>query len=158
MLEMTALKIQKPRRILVAVDISEYASTVAEEAARLAPLSGSDVTLVSVVKMPALTASEDTIDSKELGEEEKELQSLHRSLIDKYFNHSSILIESKVLHGDPAEKICEYAETLDAGLVIVGTRGRGRITSAVLGSVSEKVARDCKRSVLIVKKHVNADR
>ena len=80
------------------------------------------------------------------------MASLHKSLIEKYFNHAAILIESKVLHGEPAQKICEYAETVDADLVLVGTRGKGMLATAVLGSVSQKVANSCKRSVVVIKK------
>jgi nucleotide-binding universal stress UspA family protein len=102
--------------------------------------------------MPALVGSEGEINTTSITEEEKMVQSFHKSLIDKYFSHQQILIESKILYGDPADKICQYAEAIDADLVVIGTRGRGALRAALLGSVSEKVVRNCKRSVLVVKK------
>jgi nucleotide-binding universal stress UspA family protein len=62
-----------------------------------------------------------------------------------------ILIESRILHGDPAKKIVKYADEINADLIIIGSRGRGRLASALLGSVAEHVARHSKCSILIVK-------
>ena len=140
------------RRILVAIDSSKFASVVVEEAAKLATRLGSDVTILSVVNVAGLFAAEGEVDSSEIDEREREFLSLHRNLIEKYFNHPAILIESKILHGNPAEKICEYAETMDADLVLVGTHGKGTLATAVLESVSRKVADNCKRSVVVIKK------
>jgi nucleotide-binding universal stress UspA family protein len=139
-------------RILVAIDSSNYAPIVIQEAAKLAIRLGSDVTVLNVVNVPGMFASEGEVDSAVIEEEEKQVTELHKKLIEKYFNHASILIESKILHGDPAQKICEYAEAIDADLVIVGTHGRGKLASALMGSVSEKVIHHCKRSVTVIRK------
>jgi nucleotide-binding universal stress UspA family protein len=139
-------------RIIVAIDDSQYAYAVMETAAKLTSLTHSDVVVLTVIRMPALVGSEGEINTTSITEEEKMVQSFHKSLMDKYFSHQQILIESKILYGDPADKICQYAEAIDADLVVIGTHGRGAIRAALLGSVSEKVVRNCKRSVLVVKK------
>jgi nucleotide-binding universal stress UspA family protein len=138
--------------ILVGVDDSKYARVVAQEAARLTLEKNADVVFLSVIPIPSLAASEGEINAEYLSEEEKKFQDLHKKLIDSFFTpNSGILIESKILHGDPAAKIVKYAEEINADLIVVGTRGHGRVASALLGSVSEKVAHNSKRSVLIVK-------
>jgi nucleotide-binding universal stress UspA family protein len=139
-------------RIIVAIDDSQYAYAVMETAAKLTSLTHSDVVVLTVIRMPALVGSEGEINTTSITEEEKMVQSFHKSLIDKYFSHQQILIESKILYGDPADKICQYAEAIDADLVVIRTHGRGALRAALLGSVSEKVVRNCKRSVLVVKK------
>jgi len=141
---------QKPK-ILVAVDDSEYASRVAEEAARLSLQRGTDVVILSVVPVSSF-ASEGEIDDQSAGEEEKQFLSLHDDLISRYFTGCRSLVESKVLYGDPADKICEYAEAVDADTIVVGSAGKGKIEAFLLGSVSEKVAKHSTRSVMIVKK------
>ena len=100
----------------------------------------------------SMMASEGEIDDQYIGEEEKELQSHHGRLISKYFATHGTLVESKVLYGDPADKICEYAEAIGADTIVVGSAGKGKLEAFLLGSVSEKVAKHSKRSVLIVKK------
>jgi hypothetical protein len=41
---------------------------------------------------------------------------------------------------------------MEANLVLVGVHGKGALGTAVLGSVSRKVADNCKRSVVVIKK------
>lgn len=138
-------------RILVAIDNSNYAPLVMQEAAKLATRLGSDVTVLTVVNVPGMFASEGEIDSAKIEEDEQQLTRLHNDLIEKYFNHKSILIESKILHGNPGEKVCEYAESMNADLVIVGTHGRGRLATVLMGSVSERVVHHCKRTVIVIR-------
>jgi nucleotide-binding universal stress UspA family protein len=52
-----------------------------------------------------------------------------------------------------ARTIDEVAEEIDAGLVVCGQRGRGPISSALLGSVSHALAAHTKRPVLIAPQH-----
>jgi nucleotide-binding universal stress UspA family protein len=53
--------------------------------------------------------------------------------------------------GDPAEEIVAQAESDQSDLVVVGSRGLGRISGLLLGSVSQKVASLASCSVLIVR-------
>jgi nucleotide-binding universal stress UspA family protein len=58
--------------------------------------------------------------------------------------------EFEVLEGHPAEEIATVAETRNADLVVVGTRGHGGIAGSLLGSVSADVVRRSKRPVVVV--------
>jgi nucleotide-binding universal stress UspA family protein len=138
--------------ILVAVDNSDYADLVSKEAARLSFDMKGDVIMLSVLPVPTIAPAEGEIDEDYLDEEEEKLEKLHNRLIDTYFTKDlGLLVEAKILHGDPADKIVRFADEINADLIVIGTRGRGRIASVLLGSVSEKVAHHSKRSVLIVK-------
>ena len=57
--------------------------------------------------------------------------------------------EVKVLRGDPATAICMLAEELHARAVVIGTRGRGGLKRAVLGSVSDHVVRNAPCTVIV---------
>jgi nucleotide-binding universal stress UspA family protein len=52
-----------------------------------------------------------------------------------------------------ARTIDEIAQEIDAGLVVCGQRGRGPISSALLGSVSRALATHTKRPLLIAPQH-----
>ena len=142
---------QEPKTILVAVDDSSYASTVVENAARLAYLTGWNVLILSVIAMPKLVMSEGEINSFTIKDQEQKFLSFQKNLIDKFFTDPRVLVESKVIFGEPAGKICEYAETIHADLIIVGSTGAGRL-KRFLGSVSESVAKNAKCSVMIVRR------
>jgi nucleotide-binding universal stress UspA family protein len=53
--------------------------------------------------------------------------------------------------GSPAQLILDSAESLSSDLVVVGVRGRSRLSEVVLGSVSHRVLLHSSRSVLIVR-------
>ena len=53
--------------------------------------------------------------------------------------------------GAPADEIVAAATHVDADLIVLGARGRGTMKRLRLGSVSEKVLRDARCPVLIVK-------
>ncbi|MEM0364153.1 MAG: universal stress protein [Candidatus Nitrosocaldus sp.] len=142
---------KRRKRIVVAIDTSDNAIHVIEKAAEIAEMVGADVTVLTVVEVP-FVASEGEMNMARITSEEKRIAEYHKQLIDRYFAGStSILVESMILYGDAGDKICELAEKIHADLVVVGSRGLGRIESMLLGSVSEKVLRKCRCSVLVVK-------
>jgi nucleotide-binding universal stress UspA family protein len=62
-----------------------------------------------------------------------------------------IAIETRLLTGDPVGEIVAYADALGADLTVVGSRGRGALASALLGSVSRGVLHESRRPVLVVR-------
>ena len=55
-----------------------------------------------------------------------------------------------VREGDPAEQIVEYARSVEADLIVMGTRGRGAVQRALLGSVARTVLLSAPCSTLVV--------
>jgi len=60
-------------------------------------------------------------------------------------------LEQSVEHGDPGVVLCERALDLGADVVVVGSRGRGAIRRALLGSVSTYVVHNAPCPVLVVR-------
>ena len=56
-------------------------------------------------------------------------------------------------HESVPRTIVEIAGEIDAGLIVCGQRGRGAVSSAVLGSVSHALAAHTQRPVLIAPRH-----
>jgi nucleotide-binding universal stress UspA family protein len=55
------------------------------------------------------------------------------------------------ISGDTVDTIVGIADSKEADLIVLGSRGRGAITAALLGSVSRGVLQHAKRPVLIVR-------
>ncbi|NPE31559.1 universal stress protein, partial [Methanococcoides sp. SA1] len=60
-------------------------------------------------------------------------------------------LESTVLEGHPSNEIIKFAEGNDIDLVVIGTLGKTGIDRFLLGSVAEKITRNSKVPVLVVR-------
>ncbi|XP_076903052.1 uncharacterized protein LOC143558006 [Bidens hawaiensis] len=66
-----------------------------------------------------------------------------------------VKVETRVEIGDPRDVICNVAEKMSVDMVVLGSHGYGLIKRALLGSVSNHCAQNCKCPVLIVKRPKN---
>jgi nucleotide-binding universal stress UspA family protein len=60
-------------------------------------------------------------------------------------------IELLVRRGDPGPALCALAEERSAQAIVMGSRGRGGLKRALLGSVSDYVVRNAPCSVIITR-------
>jgi len=60
-------------------------------------------------------------------------------------------VHTEILEGPPAEAILDVANTRKSDLIVMGSRGLGRLAGALLGSQSQKVVRHATCPVLIVR-------
>lgn len=58
---------------------------------------------------------------------------------------------SRLLQGNPVDEIVAHADTIDADLIVIGSRGHGAFLNALLGSVSRGVLHEARRPVLVVR-------
>jgi nucleotide-binding universal stress UspA family protein len=63
---------------------------------------------------------------------------------------AGVVAETRLVEGDPSERIVEEARQLQADLVVVGTHGRRGFDRLLLGSVAERVVRKAPCPVLTV--------
>jgi nucleotide-binding universal stress UspA family protein len=60
-------------------------------------------------------------------------------------------LELLVRRGDPGPAICDVANELSADAIVMGSRGRGRLKRALLGSVSDYVVRNAPCTVMVTR-------
>jgi nucleotide-binding universal stress UspA family protein len=146
------------RNILVAIDGSAHASRALAEAVDLAEEANATLTVITCV--PDATswlvggAYSAGIDFARLAEEtDREYSSLLEAAVDGLPQNLSV---TKVLaHGRAAEAILEQAKSGRHDLIVMGSRGRGGMSSLLLGSVSHQVLNASPAAVLIV--HAESD-
>jgi nucleotide-binding universal stress UspA family protein len=59
--------------------------------------------------------------------------------------------QSSLLRGNVVDEIVTLADSLDADMIVIGSRGHGGIASTLLGSVSRGVMRESRRPVVVVR-------
>jgi nucleotide-binding universal stress UspA family protein len=139
------------KNILVAVDTSDYSEMVIARASAIALAFSADVHVISVVELPKMVASEAEIGIQEVRIQEEDYRENQKRLMDRYLVERELHIVAKVLHGEPADKIVEYANSIRADLIVMGSKALGKVHRFLLGSVSEDVARNAKCSVMIAR-------
>ncbi len=60
-------------------------------------------------------------------------------------------VEVAVIEGEPGPALCRIAEDVGAAAIVIGSRGRGGIKRALLGSVSDYVVRNAPCPVVITR-------
>jgi nucleotide-binding universal stress UspA family protein len=137
------------RSILVAVDGSDHSLDAVRAAARLAAALRARLTLLTAYHAPSEALGEPNY-SRALTEALEESQRILDAARQVAINAGSPEPQVEWLAGSPAETIIEAARAGDYDLVAVGTYGRGRLGSALMGSVSSAVAAHAGRPVLVV--------
>ncbi|HEX2291956.1 MAG TPA: universal stress protein [Gaiellaceae bacterium] len=137
------------RRIVIATDGSTGAREALEQGFELAAEVGAEVAVAFVRHAPAgfLGAPyyQDVVT--------EEAQHARGVIADAklYAMRYEVEPDYEVLEGDPAQAVIDFAQAREADLIVVGSRGLGRVAGVVLGSVSKEIAQRADRPVLVAK-------
>ncbi|MFD2331907.1 universal stress protein [Cohnella sp. GCM10020058] len=139
------------KNILVAYDGSNLSRKAISHASALAESSGATLTVLHVYQVPLVNNGDFMV-------------TLPADWSQQYMDHSFKVLEEaktlvpgtinatfKLIDGDPANTILDYAGDNGTDLIVLGSRGLGGIREFVLGSVSHNVMQHAKAPVLIVK-------
>jgi len=139
-------------RILLPIDLSEYAAHAQPYAVELASAYRASLHLVHVVDIhwmgPVATAEfpgqiEDALrQNREAGE--KALRAMKQEI-------SDLQVHTQVLMGSPHVEIVRYARREEIDLIVLATHGRRGLSHALIGSVAEKVVQMAPCPVLTIK-------
>ena len=143
-----------PGRILLATDGSEGAELAARKASDVAEATGSELHLVYVEPLPDFKkngAGAPAYDLRLYELIEAEARETLRRLVWRAKVGGATVHGSHLRMGRVAEEIVDSADELEAGLIVVGSRGLGRIRRTLAGSVSESVFRRAHRPVMVVR-------
>ena len=135
--------------ILIATDGSRAAWNAVEFGVDLAARQGADAAIVHVVPALDLVATSvfgvpGSLPHQPTAADRAPLEDA-TTLAAK----AGVTAHAMLLTGDPVDEIVTHADSIDANLIIVGSRGHGAVAGAFLGSVSQGVLHEARRPVLV---------
>jgi nucleotide-binding universal stress UspA family protein len=138
-------------KLLVPVDGSENSVRALEAAIFLSKKIDAHVAVMHVMEKPPTLYIHP---QKELEELLRNYRKEGEQILEKceeIGNRNGVELQKVMIEGDVAPKIIKFAEKELFDMIVMGHRGSGRFKEMVLGSVSEKVLRQAKHSVLIIR-------
>ncbi|WP_435361763.1 universal stress protein [Haloarchaeobius sp. DFWS5] len=134
--------------VVAAIDESERAQHVVREAADLAAAFDDELQLVHVFERSELVnVLEVTVDEEDLTEN-YEVQQATERILDAAANGVEVEYEPIARIGEPATKVVDYADEVDARYIVIGGRKRSPTGKALFGSVTQKVILNADRPVV----------
>jgi len=145
-----------PTRILMATDGSKDARLAADVALDLAAEFDSELHVTYVEPMPArhigLARLASDLPPEVIASVEEEAETKLAEQVGEMGERDGEVTRAHARVGSPATEIVALAEELEAGLVVVGSRGLGGLRRALMGSVSDSVVRHTHCPVMVVRK------
>jgi nucleotide-binding universal stress UspA family protein len=136
-----------PNKILLATDGSADAALAAWAAIDLSNRTASELHVVHSWQSVPSTRFESFIRAQ-LKQEAEELLTEQEKLIEA---GGGKIAGTHLRRGPAVDEILDLARELDAGLIVMGSRGMGQVKRLVLGSVSEGVVHHARSPVLLVR-------
>jgi len=138
------------RSIVIATDGSENTRNAISYGIKFAKFSGATVYALYVMDTSSLTQSFTA--GKELMYEllKKEGQKAI-SKVKECGEASGVEVKEVLMEGHPSKDIIDFAENKDIDLIVMGTLGKTGLNRFLMGSVAEKVVRNSKVPVMVVR-------
>jgi nucleotide-binding universal stress UspA family protein len=140
-----------PTNILLATDGSEEVVLATATAADVAERTGSELHVVHVGEVRPIYHPERHGNLTHYEELQEEAQHLLEGQVDKIEASGGTVARAHLRMGQPDTEIMGLAGRLGAGLIVVGSRGRGPLRRTLLGSVSGSVVRHAHCPILILR-------
>ena len=140
--------IHEIHNVVTPVDFSDNSKLIAESAAYLAGKFGASMHLIFVVQnfedysgffVPQMTLP--SLEGELAESAETKMASFSAEMKDFCESAGVKELKYKVLMGDVGEKIVEYANDVEADLIVMGTHGYKGLEKIMFGSVADKVVR-----------------
>lgn len=138
------------KNILLGVDGSEHALHAAKTAADLARSMNSKTLRIVVAFEPVPPYLGEPNLQAAISARMKEAETILQNALDAVSEIPGE-VHTEILEGPPAEAILDVAKTRKSDLIVMGSRGLGRLRGALLGSQSQKVVQHAPCPVLIVR-------
>jgi nucleotide-binding universal stress UspA family protein len=136
-----------PQTVVAPVDFSPESFAAVESAVDIA---GDSAKVHVVHVLPELSAADPGVIWQTADDEKRAAHvrdALHEKLADPKFQN----VQIHVAVGDPGHRVAQYAEELEADLIVISSHGRRGLRRLLIGSVAERVIRLAHCPVLVLR-------
>ena len=139
------------KKILIASDGSDSAHEALEFGLELAAEQDAEAFILHVARVDAMPYAGFGLIAPTIPHElsEHDREPLNEAV--EIAEEKGVDVKAELLEGNRADEIVAYADTIDADVIVVGSRGHGAVASALIGSVSRRVLHESRRPVLVVR-------
>ena len=137
------------KKILVPLDGSDLAEIALPYAEELSGRMGSNITLIHVTEPRGYYP--DRMYQTYMEHTAKFTKLIAETYVESSEKKKALEVESKILVGDPAEEIINYADKVANALIVMATHGQSGLKRWSMGSVAERVMRVSKHPVWLIR-------
>lgn len=142
------------KTIVFCTDFSKNADHAFEEAQYLASSTGAHLSVLHVIPDDVNEAARALPESKRAAEEKQARSLLERT----YGAKTTVPTRFSVRRGNVAVEMLRFPAETNAELMVIGSRGLGRLTGLVGGCIGERVVKNAEIPVLVVPMHADLKR
>ena len=139
------------KKILIATDGSEYTKNAVDYGIDLAKNTEAKLSTIYVIDTAAFASIPMDAAWESMYELLKQEGDEATKYVEERAEAEGLSIERLTIEGHPAEEIIKFAEKNSINLIVMGTLGKSGLDRFLLGSVAEKVVRNSKIPVLVVR-------
>jgi nucleotide-binding universal stress UspA family protein len=149
-------------KILVATDASAASNRALEMAAQLAEQYDAELFIIHVIRdmqIPFEIKEIPELESQQIESFNEAREKIMRKIAEnvlkvaqeKMMKAGVKKVQTTIGTGDPATSILDFAKRREIDMIVIGTRGLGKLKGTIIGSVSRKVTNNAETSCLIVR-------
>ncbi len=139
------------RRVLVPLDGSTFSEAALPHARELAQCTGAEIALVRVAVQPLYEYTTDPILFETVREDTEAESAEYLERVVSELRAEGFKATAEPCSGPVAETILDYAQEIEADLIIMSTHGRSGFARWFIGSVADKIVRASRLPVLLVR-------
>ena len=142
------------KKILVPIDFSKPSEYAARMAAKIAKKTGASITLIHLIELPSGVSDMGYRSRFSIPESMLYLRKTKEKVLEfkKSFFPEDLTVAYFIKLNNPFDGIIKYADKIDADLILMGSKGHSKFEEITIGSNTEKIVRNSKVPVIVVKR------
>ena len=137
---------------MVAVDRSKESMTAVDRSIQIAKQNDAELIAVNILQLPIMSPYTPVVLNsaieKGITETDEWFDGIREQAAEKGINIKTKMIR---IFGSPSSEIVDFAEKENADLIVMGTKGRGKLKKVLLGSTAFGVVMNAPCTVMVVR-------